>query len=111
MVDAIDNMLATASFGAVFATVWLTLGVVTFGFSVAVGYLIRRPRPGYWLPPIGPGYAPRWVAPRTWSPILLRAAFAAATVMFLLLPLFLLAAFAGVAGNSARQTPSTPNRW
>ena len=60
MVDAIDNMLAHASFGAVFLTVWLMLGAATFAFSVLVGFLVRRPRPGHWLAPIGPGYRPRW---------------------------------------------------
>ena len=55
MVDAIDNMLAHASFGAVFLTVWLMLGAATFAFSVLVGFLVRRPRPGHWLAPIGPG--------------------------------------------------------
>ena len=111
MVDAIDNMLASASFGAVFLTVWLMLGAATFAFSVLVGFLVGRPRPGHWLPPISLGYRPRWVPARTWSSILLRATFAAACVMFFLLPLLLLAAFAGVAGTSARHTPSVPNRW
>lgn len=111
MVDAIDNMLASASFGAVFLTVWLMLGAATFAFSVLVGFLVGRPRPGYWLAPISPGYRPRWVPARTWSSILLRAAFAAACVMFFLMPLLLLAAFAGGAGTSARHTPSAPNRW
>ena len=111
MVDAIDNILASASFGAVFLTVWLMLGAATFAFSVLVGFLVRRPRPGYWLAPISPGYRLRWVPARTWSSILLRAAFAAACVMFFLMPLLLLAAFAGGAGTSARHTPSVPNRW
>lgn len=111
MVAGIDNMLASASFGAVFLTVWLMLGAATFALSVLVGLVVRRPRPGYWLPPIGPGYRPRWVPARTWSSILLRAAFAAACVMFFLLPLLALAAFAGVGATSARQTPSAPNRW
>ena len=43
MVDAIDNMLASASFGAVFLTVWLMLSAATFAFSVLVGFLVRRP--------------------------------------------------------------------
>ena len=59
MVDAIDNMLASASFGAVFLTVWLMLGAATFAFSVLVGFLVGRPRPGHWLPPISLGYRPR----------------------------------------------------
>ena len=108
--DVITPWLEHASFGAVFTTVWLGLGAVTFVFSAAVGAMIRPPRAGHWIAPRAPGYPPRWVPAMTWRPILLRAALAAACVMFVLLPLFLLLAFAGTASSTSRAN-SPAQRW
>ena len=101
--DVITHWLEHASFGAVFATVWLGLGAVTFGISTLIGMARRRPRPGYWAAPIAPGYPPRWVQPVSWTPILTRAAIATVCVMFLLIPAFLLLAFAGTSKTAPGQ--------